>query len=219
MWRRRHAPDLLLPPAQARVFGTALRSLSDFIGWEPDSAAWQSGWPVFDDLTTGQQQAALLTIAQALLVRDYPAPPVTAVLAAAVAATFDALQGLLETDLLFQPEDTTLRRRVLVAVAETGSWQDVGDLPAGAVPDERCVKRVTWFELSDTLRDAILDDADYELAEPLSDLEPGVAKALKQLLAIDPDYFVSVPEDPSATRLEEIRQELHGLLGREERQE
>src|SRR5579872_4708286 len=213
MWRRRQAVDMILPPAQARVFRTALRCLSDFIGWEDSDAGWQSGWPVFDRLTQGQQQAALLTIGQALLLREYPAPRITAVLAAAVAATYDALQGLIETDLTLKPADTTLRRQVRAAVVETGYWHEEGMTAAGAVPDERCVDRATWFERSDALRDAILDDADHELAEPLLDLEPGVAKAVKQLLAIDRDYFVSVPDDPSPARLAEIRQELHGLLG------
>jgi hypothetical protein len=214
MWRRMAAPDLILPPAQAGVFRAALGSLSDFIGWEAETAGWDSGVPIFDRLTQGQQQVALLTIAQALLRRQCPAPRVTAVLAAAVSATYDALLSLIEADLFFETGDTALRRQVLAAVAETGYWAGVGDAEAAAAaPAEKCADREVWSECVGILRDAILDDTDYELADQMLDLEPDAGGAVKRWLAIDRDYFVTVPDDPSPARLQELHHELLGLLG------
>lgn len=214
MWARLGRSDMLLPPAQARVFRTALRCLSDFIGWEAETAGWESGGPVFDRLTQGQQQRALLTIAQALLQRQCPAPRVTAVLAAAVSATYDALLGLIEADIFFETGDTALRRQVLAAVADTGYWAGLGDAEAAAaVPAERYADGEVWSEFVGILRDAILDDTDHALADQLLDLEPDAAGAVKHWLAIDGDYFVSFPDDPSPALLQELHHELLSLLG------
>jgi hypothetical protein len=122
--------------------------------------------------------------------------------------------GLLEAEIGAGPADNQLRRQVLAAIAETGYWQGMRQPPsAEAASDERGVGGQTWPELLEVLRDAILDDADHELADELLDLEPRTAAAVKQLLAIDRDYFVTVPEDPSPARLQELHCELLGLLG------
>ena len=161
MWRRVAAPDLILPPAQAGVFRAALGSLSDFIGWEEGGVDWESGWPVFDRLTQGQRQAALLTIGRALLVLDYPPPRVTAVLSAAVSTTYDALLGLIETEMGMGPSDSKLRRQVLAAVADTGYWGGLANAQT-ATSEESGVAGETWSELIEVLRNAILEDADHE---------------------------------------------------------
>ena len=50
----------------------------------------------------------------------------------------------------------------------------------------------------------------------LAFLEQGSAGAVKRWLAIDRDYLVTVPEDPSPAWLQELHHELLGLLGRPE---
>jgi hypothetical protein len=204
---------MILPPAQAAVFRAAVGCLSDFIGWDDSTGGWESGLSVFDRLTPGQRQAALLTMAQALLQRQVAAPPVTAVLAAAVAATYDALLGLIETEIQFEEGRTDLRRDVLAAVTETGYWQQIPESRSAAEaptpsPTPWCTDMDQWAELVDALRDEILDDCDHALEDGLVDSAPSTAGAMKRMLGIDRDYFVTVPDDPSPARMQEIHEEL-----------
>ena len=224
MWARTTSSEMILPPAQAVVFRTALGCLSDFIGWEDDTAGWESGLSIFDRLTRGQRQAALLTIAQALLRHEAPAPRVTAVLAAAVAATYDALLGLVETEIHGEDGRTDLRREVLAAVEEMGYWEQISEDPLAhelppQLPTEWATDMDQWAELVDALRDEILDDCDHALEDGLVDSAPSTAGAMKRMLGIDRDYFVAVPDDPSPPRMQEIHEELIRLVHADRRRE
>jgi hypothetical protein len=160
MWARRTEPELVLPPRHGFVFREALGCVFDGVGWEAEEPRWESGLSVFDRLTQGQQQAALLTIARALLDERVPAPPVTAVLAAAAGATYDMLLGLIEIDTISEDGGTDLRRQVLAAVEAMDYWTQVnaglapGEAPAEP-PTPSCANLDEWAHLVNALRDQV----------------------------------------------------------------
>jgi hypothetical protein len=141
-----------------------------------------------------------------------------------VAATYDALLGLIETEIEFEEGRIDLRRDVLAAVTEMGYWEQIRESrPADEAPTpsptERCTDMDQWAELVDALRDEVLDDCDHALEDGLVDSEPSAAGAMKRMLGIDRDYFVAVPDDPSPPRMQEIHEELIGLVCADRRRE
>jgi hypothetical protein len=220
MWACRTDSEQILPPQHALVFRVALGCLADFIGWEEWAVPWESGLSAFDRLTAGQQQAVLATVGRALLQPQAPAPRVSAVLAAAVHTIYDTLLSLIETDILCEKSSLGLRQQVLAALEEMEYWSPVrAGRSAQEAPIEplapACDDREQWAYLIGVLREEVLEDEDYALEDNLIDLEPSTAAAVKRLLAIDRDYFVTVPEDPTPERLVELRQELLALRGDE----
>lgn len=214
MWPRYGEPDFALPPKHAEIFGVALGYLSDLI----DSEDWESdGFPtgvaVFDQLTQGQRQVALLEVARALLQTDGPTPKVAAYLAAAVAAVYETLLGLIELDIDTDKRQTKVRGQVLDALDEMNYWAGANDalLPdeePAKRPSKRCADPEVWAEFVEALRTEVLEDYDFEMESSFVDLDPQASSALKRSMNIDPDYFTDVPEDPQRDRLEAIRREL-----------
>src|SRR5947207_3447822 len=123
MWSIWGEPDAVLPPQHAAVFASALHYLSDLVGWEDvDDQSLETGIALFDRLTHGQKQVALLAAARALLRQNATPAQVPAYLAAAVAAVYETLLGLIELDLDTEPGRLELRGRVLAALDELGYW-------------------------------------------------------------------------------------------------
>ena len=216
MWACRTDAEQILPPQHALVFRVALGCLADFIGWEDWASPWESGLSAFDRLTAGQQQAVLGTVGRALLQTQAPAPRVTAVLAATVRAIYDTLFSLIETDVRSEDRPPDLRQQVLAALEEINYWSQVRDGRTTQEPPSDpiapgCDDLEQWANLIDVLREEVLEDEDYALEDNLIDLEPRTAAAMKHLLAIDRDYFISVPEDPTPERLVELLREVLAL--------
>jgi hypothetical protein len=80
---------------------------------------------VFDRLSQGQKQVAILTVAKALLDVGTKPPPVNAVLAGTVDAIYRDLQARIETEISF--EDTRVRKMVLEAIDEMDYWTEVNN--------------------------------------------------------------------------------------------
>ena len=203
-----------------RFSSTRLRYLSDVIGWEGwEAEGWETGIAVFDRLAQGQKQVALWEVACTLLQANAQPPPVTAYLAATVAAVYETLLALIELDIDTDNHRTELRSEVLAALAEMGYWSNVNE---GRHPGEeraerlsaRCADRQRWADVVEDLRTEVLEDYDFDLEPSILDLDPEASAALKHALNIDPDYFTAIPEDPAPERLQAIRRELQELARR-----
>jgi hypothetical protein len=110
------------------VFFDALRYLSDVVGWEDwEADGWETGIAVFDRLTQGQKQVALLQVARALLQASAQPPKVTAYLAATVAAVYETVLDLIQLDIETDNRRTELRSGVLAALDEMDYWTSVNE--------------------------------------------------------------------------------------------
>lgn len=68
-----------------------------------------------------------------------------------------------------------------------------------------------WKELCESLSDRVLWDDDYKMTAIL-DADPTVGEQLKQLMGIDPNYFVAIgPMDPTEEQLRTARHELAAI--------
>jgi hypothetical protein len=215
MWSRFGEPNSVLPPKHASVFSDALRYLSDVTGWE-DWEGGETGITVFDRLTQGQKQVALLAVARALLQASAQPPKVTAYLAATVAAVYETLLDLIKLDIETDTRRTELRRGVLAALDEMGYWTSVNEARQPGEeqverPSARCPDQHIWADLVEGLRTEVLEDYDFDLEVSFLDLDPEARAAMKQSLNIDPDCFTDIPEDPTPERFHAVRRDLHEL--------
>lgn len=217
MWRNTSGEEFVLEPKHAAAFRAAAAVLSDNVGWEKYQDDWYGlGVAVFDELSQGQKQAAILAVAKSLLDPNVPPPEVTAVVAGTVDAVYRQLQGCIEIE-IDGGEGSELRGMLLDAMHETDYWNHVNESlgPAEGPADPPaidCVEYQEWEDLVEDLRTEVLDDYDFDMADKFLDMPPEQAKALRQTMNIDPDYFVAVADDPTPERLEAIRKELQRLL-------
>ncbi len=221
MWQKFDEP-FVLGPKQAAVFRDAAACLSDLVGWaESENDISDMGIAVFDNLSQGQKQVAILTVAKALLDPKVDPPTVTAALAATVDAIYCQLECLIEMETDRDENDeageTSIRQMLLDAVEETNYWKEVNDArgpgdkpitPLSAESDD--IDR--WKDMIESLRTEILEDYDFEMDHDIADMDPDQAKELKDLMNINPDYFVAVVEDPIPEQLTQIRSEIRRLL-------
>jgi hypothetical protein len=153
---------------------------------------------VFDRLSQGQKQVAILTVGNALLDVGTDPPPVNAILAGTVDAIYRDRQARIETEISF--EEPTVRKMVLEAMDEMEYWTDVN---SSLEPDEEPAEPLSpdsadcaaWSDLVESLRTEILEDYDFDMEAKFLDMAPAAAAELKKQLNIDPDYFVGVIED------------------------
>jgi hypothetical protein len=154
---------------------------------------------IFERLTREQKHLAILIVARALLDPATDPPEITAVLAGTVAAIYDHLQTMIDLE-IDEDRAWTFRRMVLEAAEPPVALSPTsGDLEA-------------WSEMVEALRDTVLEDHDFDLESLFLDVPPEEAAALKALMRIPPDYFVTPIDDPSPQGLKKIREELRSLL-------
>jgi hypothetical protein len=218
MWWTYGDPPFVLPPKHAAVFRIAAGCLSDDVGWEDcqDDDWYGIDVVVFDHLTQGQKQAAILEVCRALLDPAVEPPRVTAVLAGTVDAIYRELESYIECEINFA-EETDLRRAVLVAMEEANYWEDInsgrdlGEDPYIPLAPE-CDDLSAWAELIESLRTDVLEDYDFDMEDKFLDMPPAEGAALKKAMNILPDYFTATVEDPTPAKLADIMGELRSLL-------
>jgi len=165
---------------------------------------------VFERLTRGQKQLAILLAARGLLDRASEPPAITAVLAGTVAAIYNFLLTMIDLE-IDEGEETTIRRMVLDALDEMNYWHDQKPL----IPlSPECEDIDEWSEVVDALGDSVLEDHHFDMEAIFLDAPPKESAALKAHLRIDPDDYVTPIHDPSPQRTERIREELRSLLSR-----
>ena len=68
-----------------------------------------------------------------------------------------------------------------------------------------------WEMHVDCLAGGILWDEDWKDSESLLDADPSASRAVKKLLGIDDDYYITVPPDPTDKEMEGIMLTLREL--------
>jgi len=217
MWEIFGAQPFVLAPKHAAVFRAAAVSLSDFVGWEEcDNDYSDMGVAVFDKLSWGQKQFAILTVAKALLDPHVEPPTISAVLAGTVHAIYCQLECLIEIE-AFHGGETSVRQMLLEPIADKHLSQEVdgvldGDsepiTPLSAESDD--LER--WNDLVESLRTAVLEDYDFAIDSNIADMAPHQAAALMKLMNINPCYFTAFVEDPVPERMKQIQSEIRQLL-------
>lgn len=206
MWSSSIGAPFVLPPKHAAVFRQAAACFTEYADVLEDAGEDQT---VFERLTRGQKQLAILLVARPLLDPTTEPPRITAVLAATVAAIYEYLQTMLDLEIA-EGKATTLRQWILDALGEWHSWREEEPL---ALLSPACQDVEEWWEIIEILGDTVLADHHFEMEAYFLDAPPEEAAARKAELHIDPDYFVTPIDDPSPQRLEKIHQELRSLLG------
>jgi hypothetical protein len=213
MWRMQDA-DRVLTEAEWALFRAGLGLLRDSI--EEDVRAETSdsdtGIPVFDRLTPGQQLALLADTAHALRDPATPVPHHTAANEGAIAAVFSMIRVAVETELDIagmggEEEKPTEIRRLLRAVCEGSEGR------GGPLPDETAADAEEWEWLLEEFEGRIFWDADYAMGDAFLDLPPDEAREKLRLCGIDPDYYLAVPDEPDQAGLSAARRALARLLG------
>jgi hypothetical protein len=159
-------------------------------------------------LTREQKQLAILLVARALLDPVSEPPRITAVLAGTVAAIYEHLRTMIALE-IDEGKGTTLRRMLLEALDEMNSGRDQEPL---ALLSPACQDLEEWSEVVEALGDSVLEDHDFDMEALFLDAPPEEAAALKALMRIHPDYFVTTIDDPPPQCLEQISKDLGSLL-------
>jgi hypothetical protein len=165
MWSNSIGTPFVLPSKRAAVFRDAAADFSDSADVLEDAGADET---IFERLTLGQKQLAILLVARALLDPASEAPRITAVLAGTVAAIYEYLQTMIDLE-IDEGKETTLRRMVLDAV----------EPPVALSPE--CGDIDAWSEAVEALGDSVLEDHDFDMEALFLDAPPEEASALKAL--------------------------------------
>jgi hypothetical protein len=156
-----------------------------------------TGVRVFDDLPAPSRVALLAAVGAALRRRTVRPPPRTAVADAAVAAVFETARGALDGEVLEENPAWVWRRQVADAHAAVG-----GPSPPGLPEDW---DREDWGLALDGLRDRVLWDLDFALADLALDASPDAFRPVRAALGIAPGYFTAVAPDPTPDELAAAR--------------
>jgi hypothetical protein len=193
----------VLQGTEAGLFREALGTIVDMVR-NDDEGLWQFDAPPFDGLRPNQKLAVLAQVGSALLCEEQPMPKLTAVLEAAVGAIYEAIRVMVEME-MDQPaegcESPTWRESVVATCRERGIEEFID--PASEDLDG-------WEVLVSSLADGVLWDEDWKDATHL-DADPKASRAVKTLLGIDEDYYVTVPPDPTDVEMEGVWATLVGL--------
>jgi hypothetical protein len=193
-----------LAGAEATVFVEALGMMVDMLR----DGEFEFGQPIIDRLQQGQRLVVFEQVATGLLRTETPEPRLTAVVEAAVAAVYEWITDMvrmeieLAGDTAFEPKHPTWRQLVWNASHEA----KFDELPPA---DSSDVEK--WESLVDLLSERVLWDRDFEYEARYVDADPALNARVKDVMGIDDDYFVAVPDEPPESELGQILERLNEL--------
>jgi hypothetical protein len=214
MWRTPSSTRTLSGP-EAELVRAAITDMTDSLHDEADGLAdeWPCGVRLFDELSWQQRLALLARVAKALFKPEVPAPELSAVNEATVAAIFAQIQRNIVIE-LDNAKDTDLPpdfdicywRRLIAACQEPLASEDdfFVEVQSADLDD--------WETLIECLSDGILWDGDWGLPELFLDAAPETSRARRRRLGIERDYFTTPAPDPRDEEVPAIFQDLHQLL-------
>ncbi|MEX2119926.1 MAG: hypothetical protein WD847_10065 [Pirellulales bacterium] len=168
---------------------------------------WPLGIKAFDELGLGQKIFMLHQVASALLLRDFPAPELTAPVEATAALLFQTIEHEVQFE-IDTPEVRgdwkTWRQLVLECFADDPGIPD-GPLPA---PDSEDMGE--WEILVRAIADGVLWDEDWA-DNQMADRPPAISGYIKGAMDIPADYYVAIVPDPHERELARLVRELHDL--------
>lgn len=181
--------ELVLKGAEAQVFASSVINMLGHTSPLEDMSPLEYGISAFDRLTLGQQVSAITVVAYGLLRKEFSRVMLTAALDSTIATVYENVKECVSFECECECDsDLSIFWRELVrnAMKETGEEE---------LPDVNSDDVNEWLFIVDCLRDRLLWDYDFEMIDECLDDPPEVAKAVKGLLTIDKDYFVTVPYD------------------------
>ena len=205
MWRM-HDGDRVLTESEWVVFRAGLDLLRDFVESDisAEEDALQTGVPAFDRLTAEQKLSLLADVASAVRDQTIPIPVHTAANEGAIMAVLETFREMLQGEVdSGDDRQTDLRASLLALVAD----EDIRP------PQPTSKKWDAWSNLCECITERMLWDYDFDLGDAFLDLPPEEARVQLSLYGIDPDYFLTVPDDPNEERLIAARQTLAKLIG------
>jgi hypothetical protein len=212
MWEISGVQPFVLAPKHAAVFRVAAASLSDFVGWgECDNDHGEIGIEVFDMLSQGQKQLAILTVAKALLDPQVAPPTISAVFAGTAHAIYCQLECLIEIAVP-QGGEYSIRQLLLEAIAEKNDRRKVDGDDEPITPSAESGDIEKWNDLVESLRTDILEDYDFAIDSYITIMAPSQAAQLMDRMNIHPNYFITVVEDPVPKRLKQFQFEIRKLF-------
>ena len=173
------------------------------------------GMEAFDDLTSEQKVWTLHKVGFGLLSEDTPVVPHTAALEATIMVVF--LETICNIEIEIDIERLGdrehdwqwNRKRLLNAYEQTGLndpenlEDDEEPLTAGSMDIQ------DWKNALDCLEDDIFWDHDFAMS--FADLPPEAAKAAREQMTIDEDYYSVIPDDPQPEAAKRLLSELMAL--------
>ena len=162
----------------------------------------QVGVRLFDGLTVSQQWAMLDLVGRAVLGKGIPAPKLTAVSEATVAAIYYNIVEMVEIEI--DERRASVRKRIRDACREAGEKS----VPAAGSRDMD-----RWLDCVQALLDRVIWDADWA-EEDFADVPPARATELKRLFGISDSYYTAIAPDPDAKELTKIRRRLSRLIAK-----
>jgi hypothetical protein len=205
--------DRVLSEAEWALFRTGLdllrNAIEDDIEAQTDHS--DAGVRVFDRLTPEQKLALLADTARALRDAAIATPRHTAVNEGTIAAVFSLIRAELEAEFDIatwegNDERPTEIRRLLRAVGDESAEREE------PLPAEAFTGAEEWDWLLEEFEGRIFWDADYEMGDEFLDLPRDEVRAKLQFYGIDPDYYLTVPDEPDEAGLVAARQTLARLL-------
>ena len=170
MWRT--------PKGERTVTGVEAELLRDAVDWiyrltssaveyDDPEFAFSAGIRLYDQQEPAQQLALLSHVGEALLVPEFPAPPLTATREATVAALYSALRQMvdMEIDMMSNGEKGLgVRENLRQYWLNTDTEEEV--------PDAECDQSSEWMILIDAMQDAVLWDEDWDMDDLVMDSSP-----------------------------------------------
>lgn len=204
-WRTQ-AGTRILKGAEAALYREMMATMADELVMEMDYEfePAPSGIRIFDQLPAIARLALLAEVSTALLRETDQVPQLRAINESVIGALFVALRANIdyEIDTSEDSEDPTFwRSRILAAFLELGDAENILDVNSDDSGE--------WDILIQVLTDQILWDWDFGNDDLFLDKSPEHAGMMKDMLAIDDDYFTAIPPDPN----ENDRNRLRSIIG------
>lgn len=201
--------------AEARLFRAAL---GDLLWHLAEAERFEDDWPVgirtFDALSFGQRLSILEIVGRGLLIESEPAPDLTAVAEAALAAVYEHLRGLVavEVDSAVEVKEDAEKWRHLIhdAALETVDPEDREDLP-----ECDCDDRKEWDGWIELLQFHFLWDTDWDFDMVGQDASPEHSARFREMFGIAEDYYTAVAPDPEPDQIPALLLRLSQLTGEE----
>lgn len=201
MWRTPNG-ELVLRGPEAALYRAGLASLVEHI--DVIDPEWDTGIRQFDVLRHPQKLALLAETASALFDPTVPAPALTAVREAALAAVYAHIR----TEICVEIDHgrSEFRKLVAACVEQEGPLE-----PDDPLSDPACDDQAEWDAAVDALIDEVLWDADFDMESLFLDAPPEASERMKREMGIASDYYTGLPPDPTDDQLPSIRRRLEEL--------
>lgn len=161
---------------------------------------------VFESHSNKQKLLILAELADALQLKDVPAPTLVAYNEAAFQAVIEMFRGMLHQEMNSEFAESTMLREMLFKAEGAKSRLPLSREELLKIPQSE------WDCKLEGYSEKIQWDSDFEMADQFLDMPPQEARKKMQLMGIDPEYFLTIAPEPTSEQLNKARQTLSRLV-------